>query len=180
LVLLYFLLLLLHYILSLLSGVKESPLEIDDEVLNQESGAFVTLHLNGSLRGCIGNISSKNPLWKTIRHMAKEAAFSDPRFLPLSKEELENVEIEISVLSPLKKIEDIEEIIVGQHGLLISQGHYQGLLLPQVAEEYKWGKIEFLDNTCIKAGLSPGCWKEEGCDVYIFSADVFSESELRD
>jgi AmmeMemoRadiSam system protein A len=89
--------------------------------------------LGGKLRGCIGNISSKKPLWQTIREMAKEAAFNDPEVFPLSNEELKKVEIEISVLSPLKKIESIEEIVVGKHGLFISHGHYQGLLLPQVA-----------------------------------------------
>ncbi len=162
---------------NVFSAIKGSRLEIEDEVLNKEFGAFVTLHLNGALRGCIGNILSKKPLWQTIRDMAKEAAFHDPRFYPLSKEELKKVEIEISVLSPLKKIDNTDEIIVGKHGLFISHGRYQGLLLPQVATEYKWEKMEFLDHTCSKAGLHKGCWKEEGCDVYIFSANVFNENE---
>ncbi len=162
-----------------LSAVKETVLEVDDEILNKQCGAFVTLHLKDALRGCIGNISSKKPLWRTIREMAKEAAFNDPRFYPLSKQESSKIDIEISVLSPLKKIDNIEEIIVGKHGLFLVQGRYQGLLLPQVATEYQWEKIEFLDHTCNKAGLPKGCWKEKDCDIYIFSANVFNEKELQ-
>jgi uncharacterized protein len=163
-----------------LSGIKDTGLAVDDEVLNKECGAFVTLHLKDELRGCIGNISAKKPLWQTIREMAKEAAFNDPRFYPLSKQELSETDIEISVLSPLKKIDSIEEIVVGTHGLFLVHGRYQGLLLPQVATEYQWGKIEFLDHTCSKAGLQKGCWQEEGCTIYIFSANVFNEKELQD
>ena len=156
------------------------PLEyrIDDEVLNKKCGAFVTLHINGNLRGCIGNIVSETPLWKTVRNMAVESALRDPRFYPLTPQELDRVDIEISVLSPLKKIEDPEEIEVGKHGLFIRKGFYQGLLLPQVATEYGWDRTQFLEQTCYKAGLNKNCYRESGTEIYIFSAIVFGEKDF--
>lgn len=156
------------------------PLEyrIDDGVLNKKCGAFVTLHINGNLRGCIGNIVSETPLWKTVRNMAVESALRDPRFYPLTPQELDRVDIEISVLSPLKKIEDPEEIEVGKHGLFIRKGFYQGLLLPQVATEYGWDRTQFLEQTCYKAGLNKNCYRESGTEIYIFSAIVFGEKDF--
>jgi len=156
------------------------PLEyrIDDEVLNKKCGAFVTLHIDGNLRGCIGNIVSDTPLWKTVRNMAVESALRDPRFYPLTPQELDRVDIEISVLSPLKRIEDPEEIEVGKHGLFIRKGFYQGLLLPQVATEYGWDRTQFLEQTCYKAGLNKNCYKESETEIYIFSAIVFGEKDF--
>ncbi|MDD3819668.1 MAG: AmmeMemoRadiSam system protein A [Actinomycetota bacterium] len=156
------------------------PLEyrIDDEVLNKKCGAFVTLHIDGNLRGCIGNIVSDTPLWKTVRNMAVESALRDPRFYPLTPQELDRVDIEISVLSPLKRIEDPEEIEVGKHGLFIRKGFYQGLLLPQVATEYGWDRTQFLEQTCYKAGLNKNCYLESGTEIYIFSAIVFGEKDF--
>jgi AmmeMemoRadiSam system protein A len=151
---------------------------INDAVLNTMCGAFVTLHLNGNLRGCIGNITAEIPLWETIRNMAIESALRDPRFPSISLNELGSVDIEISVLSPLKKIKKLEEIKVGKHGLLIKKGFYQGLLLPQVAIDYKWNKIQFLEQTCYKAGLSKDCYKQENTEIFIFSAIVFGEKDL--
>lgn len=152
--------------------------DIDDETLNTKCGAFVTLHMNGGLRGCIGNIVADTPLWKTVRKMTVEAALHDPRFPSVTPAELNDIDIEISVLTPLKKIEEISEIEVGKHGILIKRGYHQGLLLPQVATEYNWNKTQFLENTCQKAGMDKNCYKKEDCEIYIFSAIVFSEKDL--
>ena len=141
--------------------------------LAQKRGAFVTLHKFGELRGCIGNIIGIEPLHITVKNMAQAAAFEDPRFAPLKYEELKDIDIEISVLSPLKRIADINEIEVGKHGIYLRKGFNSGLLLPQVATEYNWDRLTFLDQTCIKAGLYPDCWKEKDTEIYIFSADVF-------
>ncbi|MBM3709846.1 MAG: AmmeMemoRadiSam system protein A [Actinobacteria bacterium] len=153
--------------------------KIDDRVLNTKCGAFVTIHKKGNLRGCIGNIVSSIPLWKTVRKMAVEAALHDPRFQPVNQSELKDIDIEISVLSPFEKITDINQIEVGKHGLFIKQEFYQGLLLPQVASEYNWSRKEFLEHTCMKAGLFKDCYKEKNCEIYIFAATVFGEKELR-
>ncbi|MGM0366262.1 MAG: AmmeMemoRadiSam system protein A [Actinomycetota bacterium] len=165
-------------LLDVVYGRKPPEFDIEDDMLNQKCGAFVTLHMEGSLRGCIGNIVAQTPLWKTVRGMAVEAAFHDPRFPAVTASELSQIEIEISVLSPLRQIEDISEIEVGKHGILIKKGPYQGLLLPQVATEYGWDRTRFLEQTCAKAGLEKGCYREKGCQIFIFSAHVFSEKDL--
>jgi len=165
-------------IMSAVLDTKPSYPKILDPILNEKCGAFVTITVNGKLRGCIGNIRASMPLWETVKEMAREAALNDPRFYPLTPRELDDIEIEISVLSPFKLINDIEEIEVGKHGLFIKMGYYQGLLLPQVAVEYNWDRIEFLKQTCRKAGLYELCWKEKGCEIYIFSATIFNEKEF--
>ncbi len=142
-----------------------------------QRGAFVTLHKDSRLRGCIGTFLSTRPLYQTVQEMAVAAATQDPRFPPLTLEELPEVEIEISVLSPLKRIEDVKEVEVGRHGLYIVKGLNRGVLLPQVATEQGWDRETFLAHTCLKAGLPPDAWKE-GADIYTFTADVFSESDL--
>ena len=149
------------------------------ESLNQKCGAFVTLSINGELRGCIGYIISDKPLFELIYIVAKKSAFEDPRFYPLTEEELDSIEIEISVLSPPKKITNIEDIKIGEHGLIIQKGPFHGLLLPQVAAKYNWTVKEFLEHTCQKAGLSKNEWKDPETIIEIFTAEVFSESELR-
>lgn len=146
--------------------------------LKERCGAFVTLHLRGELRGCIGYIEARFPLYETIEEAAVKAAFEDPRFLPLSAEEFEDVEIEISVLSPLQKVSNVEEIEVGKHGLVIDGGYTRGLLLPQVATEYGWGREQFLTQTCRKAGLPADAWKKKGVTIYSFTSDVFSEAQM--
>jgi len=138
-------------------------------------GCFVTLTQHGELRGCIGLIKGIKPLYLAVQDMAIAAALRDPRFPPVSPSELDEIEIEISVLTPLKEVEDVEEIKVGRDGIYIERGYHSGLLLPQVATEYGWTREEFLDHTCMKAGLFPGCWKEEGTKIYRFSALIFSE-----
>lgn len=159
-------------------GEKEPILQNPTENLQSYCGAFVTLKKHGELRGCIGYIKGIKPLWQEIVDLAREAAFRDPRFYPLRPEELKDVEIEISVLTPLVKISNPELIEVGKHGILIKRGFMQGLLLPQVATEENWDRETFLDHTCLKAGLYPGCWRDEKTEIYIFEALVFSESEL--
>ncbi|MFO7928439.1 MAG: AmmeMemoRadiSam system protein A [Candidatus Humimicrobiaceae bacterium] len=166
-------------LMNIVYGRKPPEFDIDDHILNTKCGAFVTLHMNGSLRGCIGNITAETPLWKTVRKMAVEAALHDPRFPPVSPPELNEIDIEISVLSPLKKIENISEIEVGKHGILIKKGYQQGLLLPQVATEYNWNRTQFLENTCQKAGMDKNCYENGDCEIYIYSATVFGEKDLR-
>jgi len=158
-----------------LTGTSIPEFRIDTEVLREKRGAFVTLKKHGHLRGCIGYIEAKKPLCKTVEQMAIAAAFDDPRFPPLTRDELKHVTIEISVLSKLKEIKDIDEIEVGIHGIYIVQGFHSGLLLPQVAIEYKWDKMTFLEETCYKAGLHPGAWRDKDTTIYIFSADIFNQ-----
>jgi len=151
--------------------------EVKNEVLKQKFGAFVTLKKGSRLRGCIGQIEADEPLYKVVSRMAIASAFNDPRFNPLSADELKEVTIEISVLSPFQKVKKVEEIEVGRDGLLVCRGPWSGLLLPQVAVEYGWGREDFLRQTCLKAGLEPEAWKDESCEIYRFSAQVFGEKE---
>lgn len=145
------------------------------ENLKVKAGAFVTLKSGGEqLRGCIGNFVSNIPVYANVYRMAKEAAFSDPRFNPLENSELKEIKLEISVLSPLEKIDDIKKIEVGRHGLYIIKGRYRGVLLPQVATENNMDRTEFLEAVSIKAGLPRDGYKE-GADILVFSAEVFGE-----
>lgn len=153
---------------------KTAPrFSIQSPVLKELRGVFVTIHKKGELRGCIGYIEPIKPLWEAVRDMAIASAVRDPRFEPVTKDELPLLEIEISVLSPFKKISSIDEIEVGKHGLYIEKQGFSGLLLPQVATEYGWDKKTFLEHTCLKAGLPSNAWKS-GAEIYTFEADVFS------
>jgi len=147
------------------------------ERLSQNSGAFVTLHKQGALRGCIGYVEATKPLYQSVQDMALAAAFQDPRFPPLSESEFDDIEIEISVMSPIRRIDTVEEIVVGSHGLIIKRGLHQGLLLPQVATEQGWDRDTFLQHACYKAGLAGNCWRKRNTEIYVFSAEVFSEKE---
>ncbi len=149
--------------------------EVTSPSLQEKCGAFVTLEIKSRLRGCIGNIESDQPLYRVVRDMAIASALRDPRFPPLTAGELDRVVIEISVLSPLEKVERVEEIEVGKHGLLVRMGFDSGLLLPQVAARYGWDREEFLGETCRKAGLPRNTWQSPDCELYIFSAVAFSE-----
>ena len=146
-----------------------------DEMLRQPAGAFVTLTRDGDLRGCIGSIQAVAPLYKAVVSSAVSAAFRDPRFPPLSAGELEHVELEISVMGPIERVTNIEDIVVGRDGLIISRGAYAGLLLPQVATSYGWDRQTFLEQTCRKAGLPPDAWRAQDCRIEKFSALVFGE-----
>ncbi|MFZ1035817.1 MAG: AmmeMemoRadiSam system protein A, partial [Smithella sp.] len=146
---------------------KEIPeLIIDSENLKQKRGAFVTLKKSGQLRGCIGYIKAYKPLGETVQEMAIAAAFNDPRFPSLKSDELQYLTFEISVLSPFKRIKDVNEIEVGKHGLYIVRGCNSGLLLPQVAIEYEWDRETFLKETCHKAGLPLQAWMDEETEIY--------------
>ncbi|KMY65763.1 hypothetical protein AAU61_20220 [Desulfocarbo indianensis] len=148
------------------------------EGLGFKRGAFVTIHRRGALRGCIGNFFSDQPLANTVEEMAVAAASHDPRFPPVSPAELGELDLEISVLSPLREVEDVNEIQVGEHGIYIFSPRGRGVLLPQVATEYGWDRDTFLDQTCLKAGLEPGCWRDPQTKVLVFSAQVFGEKDL--
>jgi AmmeMemoRadiSam system protein A len=147
-------------------------------VLKENRGAFVTLHEKGDLRGCIGMLEARAPLDETVREMAEAAALRDWRFQPVTPDELKDLDIEISVLSPLRRITDINEIRVGEHGIWITKGPYRGVLLPQVATEQGYDRITFLQQTCRKAGLPPDAWKDSTTVIEIFSADVFGEKDV--
>ncbi|MGA7562495.1 MAG: AmmeMemoRadiSam system protein A [Desulfobaccales bacterium] len=156
---------------------KPAPaLEAAPPSLCQPRGAFVSLHRRGQLRGCIGYLEAVQPLGETVREMAAAAAFHDPRFRPLGREELADLEVEISVLGPMQPVSDIDQIEVGTHGLYMVQGSCRGLLLPQVATEYHWDRLTFLKQTCSKAGLPPDAWKDPATKIYLFTAEIISEN----
>ncbi len=159
-------------------GDKPIPdFDVDEPSLKSPMGAFVTLRNRGSLRGCIGRLVADRPLYKVISEMAIAAATQDHRFSPVSLPELEKIDIEISVLSPMKKMSSIEELTLGKHGILVREGPRSGVYLPQVADETGWSKEEFLRHCCMdKAGLEPDAWKR-GADVFLFTAEVFEEEE---
>jgi len=152
-------------------------IEVDDHLLTEKKGAFVTLRTRGELRGCIGYPLPYKPLIETIIEMAVAAATQDFRFPSLDLKELPETTIEISILTLPRPIDDIKKIEVGRHGLIISKGPARGLLLPQVPLEYNWDLETYLAHGCLKAGLSADCWKK-GAQIEIFEAEVFSEEEF--
>jgi AmmeMemoRadiSam system protein B/AmmeMemoRadiSam system protein A len=143
--------------------------------LKEKRGVFVTLTKNDQLRGCIGHVIGRLPLYEGIMENAINASTNDPRFNPVIKSELNNIHIEISVMTPLTPVKTIDEIEVGVHGLMMENGYYRGLLLPQVATEWGWNREEFLENTCRKAGMNKDCWKDKKTVITKFSAQVFGE-----
>jgi AmmeMemoRadiSam system protein A len=162
-----------------LHGTSLPAPPLDDSVLLEPRGAFVTLKIEGALRGCIGRVVGNLPLWLTVRENAIAAAFHDPRFPALTTGELELIAIEISALTPLRVV-SADEIIVGRDGLILERGAARGLLLPQVAVEYGWDRETFLDHTCRKAGLDPGSWRHRDTVISTFSAAVFGDDEFAD
>jgi len=156
-------------------GEAVAPPANPSPVLCQARGVFVSLHRRGALRGCIGYLAAVKPLMAAVEEMAAAAAFHDPRFNPLREEELADLEVEISVLTPMEPIKKIEDIQVGKHGLYIEQGLNRGLLLPQVATEWKWDRKTFLEQTCCKAGLPPDAWKDQATRISTFTAEIFSD-----
>jgi AmmeMemoRadiSam system protein A len=151
---------------------------VHSAALTAPAGAFVTLHRDGQLRGCVGQVESPGPLADTVARAAINAALHDSRFSPVEADEVRALEIEISVLSPLEPIAP-EAIIVGRHGLMIVQGEHRGLLLPQVAAERRWSCHVFLEEACAKAGLPRDAWREPSTRIFAFAAEVFSEATLR-
>jgi hypothetical protein len=160
---------------TLESFVREGlipPYETENPRFIKPRGAFVTLTKKGGLRGCIGFIEAVAPLHQAVRQLTAYAASEDPRFPPVTAAELKDISVEISVLSPPVRIEDPRLVQVGKHGLVIAEKGRRGLLLPQVATENKWDRLEFLDQACLKAGLPPDAWKK-GAEISIFEALVF-------
>lgn len=142
-------------------------------ILHERFGAFVTLRLYGSLRGCIGKLLSSDPLYITVADMAEAAAFHDSRFSPLTMGEFPAIEIEISVMSPITRCDDPSQVNIGRHGLIMRRGGQQGLLLPQVAVEWEWDRETFLAQACRKAGLPLDAWHDPDTEIYWFEALVF-------
>lgn len=148
-----------------------------DPSLSEHQGAFVTLRAaDGRLRGCIGYPEARYPLHESVARAAAAAATEDWRFPPIRPGELEEIRLEVSVLSPMERIEDLSTIEVGKHGLAVEMGAQRGLLLPQVAPEYGWDRDQFLSHACEKAGLRPDAWRK-GATVYAFTAEVFGEGD---
>jgi AmmeMemoRadiSam system protein A len=139
-------------------------------------GAFVTISRNGELRGCLGRLTPEPPLTALVRHLAQAVADSDPRFDAVRPGELDEISIEISVLTPTRAIVSVEEIEIGRHGLIVEQGARSGLLLPQVAVEHGWSLDEFVRHTCLKAGLAADAWRR-GATLLVFEAQVFGEED---
>ncbi len=156
-------------------GERAAEFKPSKGALRDKCGAFVTIHKAGTLRGCIGLIEAVKPLYQSVAEMARAAALDDPRFPSITLEEVDELDLEISVLSPLKEIDNVEEIEVGRHGIIIQRGMHKGLLLPQVATEYGWDRKTFLEHTCQKAGLPKDAWREKDTSIKIFSAIVFGE-----
>lgn len=159
-------------------------IEVPDDVnpiLKDERGVFVTLNKNGDLRGCIGYPEPVKPLAQAVIEVAISAATGDPRFPQVTLSEMEKIQVEVSVLTRpelievQKPAEYLQKVEVGKDGLIVEMGIYRGLLLPQVPVEWNWDTEEFLANTCMKAGLSPDCWLQDGVKIYSFQAQIFDE-----
>lgn len=171
---------------SELTGEHPAHPEPPGETVRHPAGAFVTLRIpdpaggEPALRGCIGHVEATRSLDDAVRDSAVSAAFRDPRFAPITLPELEQVRIEVSVLSPLRHVSSPEEVVPGRHGVLLSGFGRSGLLLPQVATEQSWDRETFLTHCCYKAHLSPECWKNAATEIQVFTAIVFDETELEE
>jgi uncharacterized protein len=155
---------------------RDSPPDLPvSDALRRPGGAFVTLHRGSRLRGCIGHLPSREPLIEVVARCARSAALEDPRFSPVRPEEIAEIDIEISVLSPLEEIAP-NNIEAGKHGLVVSQGWQRGVLLPQVAAQFGWTAEKLLEETCVKAGFDRAAWKDPQTHIQAFTAEVFSES----
>jgi AmmeMemoRadiSam system protein B/AmmeMemoRadiSam system protein A len=158
---------------------ETAPLPRDfDPALQRKQGAFVTLRKKGELRGCIGHMGEDKPLFDVVGSMALQAAFNDPRFNPVAKDELPEIDIEISVLTPYKQINSVEEIVTGRDGVLLKKEGKQAVFLPQVAAERRWDRYQLLNHLCIKAGLKPDSWGKDA-RLFTFQAIIFEESEFK-
>jgi AmmeMemoRadiSam system protein A len=149
------------------------------ERLKELRGVFVTLHKRGDLRGCIGYIEGIKPLYQAVADNAVSAATEDYRFPPVQTSELDEIDIEVTVLSPLKRtLDPLKDIVLGKHGIVVARGNRRGVFLPQVATETGWDKVTYLRQCSAgKAGLTPDAWKEKDCEVYLFTGQVFGERE---
>jgi AmmeMemoRadiSam system protein A len=161
-------------ILAHLGGVPERPLPAGG-ALAEERGAFVTLHVGGALRGCIGTFRPTGSLASTVARMAVAAATEDPRFRPLAAGDVAALEISVSALGAPRPVADPRAVAVGREGLVVKRGFHRGTLLPKVAVEHGWSAEEFLKHTCLKAGLPPNAWQEADVTVEVFEAEEFGE-----
>jgi AmmeMemoRadiSam system protein A len=160
------------------ASAKAEALRAKAGLIPQElrAGAFVTIRIKGELRGCIGYPEPELPLIEVIERCAVSAAMSDPRFPALSLAEWSEIDVELSVLGPIEPVHDIADVIIGRHGLIVKFGRRRGLLLPQVAIEWKWNAVQFAAQTCVKAGLPTDAW-QKGAKLFKFEAEVFGESD---
>jgi len=165
-------------IVARLNDLPRPVVVTDSEKLRGNGAAFVTLKIDGQLRGCIGYTEAFQPLLRTVQECAVAAAFADPRFHPLLPQECDNITVDISVLTPLVLATSPDEIEVGKHGIAIEARGRHGLLLPQVATEYNWDRETFLEQTCYKAGLPRNAWREPTTKIYLFEAEVFAEEDF--
>jgi len=158
---------------------KKLDVNVDDpRLLGKEEGIFVTIYKNGQLRGCMGSILGNAPMCMMVRDLSINSASRDPRFKPVEESELESIDIEVSVLSKPRKIDSVDEIIEGVHGVIVSQGSKAGVFLPQVWD-HGYKKDEFLSILCSqKAGLSKDCWKDPKTRIEIYTAEVFGEKDF--
>lgn len=154
------------------AGAEPPPPAGLPDALARPGAAFVTLRKNGELRGCIGHLEARQPLWRSVQEMAQAAAERDTRFAPVGPEEVPSLEIDISVLTPMSRVSDASEIQVGRDGLYVRRGSSSGLLLPQVATEWNWDRDTFLAQTCRKAGLPPDAWRDPACEIWRFQAQI--------
>ena len=161
-------------------GTKYDPSPELKKRFSKEMGSFTTLKKRGQLRGCIGYIVPRYPLWESVRNVSIEAAVNDPRFPSVKPDELDDITVEISVLTVPKEVKDPKEIEMGVHGVIVKQGFRQGVFLPQVADETGWDRETFLDYLCMhKACLPRGAWKDTATELLSFRAIVFSEEGLK-
>ncbi len=165
-------------IVNKVTGEQNAASEKKELYESDIGGIFVTIKMQGILRGCIGRLEPGDLTTDLIKEVALSASFDDPRFSSISEEELNEIDIEISILSHFEKTENIEEIIIGTHGLFIKRDYHQGLLLTQVATEHNMDRIEFLEHTCIKAGLGKDQWREDETEIYKFTSLVFGEKNI--
>jgi uncharacterized protein len=155
--------------------LREIP---ENGLFERPCGVFVTIHVDGKLRGCIGVIQPNEPLGESLARCAFSAALEDPRFSPMQVEELRKLEIEVSLLSPLERVQ-ADQVEIGKHGLLVERGFHRGLLLPQVASEHHLGREEFLAETCHKAGLPVDAWKAPDTRIYGFTCEIVAEEKIK-
>lgn len=154
------------------------PVDVDDERLLKPGGAFCSLLMQGRLRGCIGTFEDGKPLYETVVDVSVGAATRDERFGPMRLDEVPRLDIELSVLSPMSLVE-ADAVVPGEHGLFITMGRQRSTLLPQVATDFDWDREELLNQACTRAGLPPDAWKDPQCRIEVFTAEVFSESDMR-
>jgi AmmeMemoRadiSam system protein A len=160
---------------SPVGGGSPESVVCHDGLIGRRGGAFVTLHRDGQLRGCVGHIEMEEPLVDVVRRCAVAACSSDPRFPAVAASELPQIALELSLLGPLEPIGGPDQIEIGRHGLVVEGGWHRGLLLPQVATEWNWNARQFLEHTCRKAGLSPDAWKHDA-KLWRFEAEVFGDT----